>query len=382
MFKLATHWPSALCLTLAAALALPAAATPGVTATTITLGQSAALTGPSTTLGTEMRDGALAYFEHINSQGGVNGRKIVLKTLDDAYDGERAAKNTHDLLEGDGVFALFGYVGIAPAKAALPLAEKADVPFFAPLSGAEFLHARFHPNVFNIRPGNVLEMEQIAENLAGMGTKKIAVLYQNDVPGKAVMEAFERVLMKHKLSVVGSATVERNSNDVTAAAAKIRALQPNAVLIITPYQASAAFIHAMRKDAVAIPYFWNMSFVGGQALANALGKDAPGVMVSQVMPSPWNEKMALVKEYQRLYVAKPGKHRGFSSLEGFIAAKAFVSGLERAGANPTRASFRSGVESLHNVDLGGFVLKFSPANHEASDYVELTVIRNDGTFLY
>ena len=256
------------------------------------------------------------------------------------------------------------------------------MPFFAPLSGAEFLHARFHQNVFNIRAGNVLEMEKIAENLEGMGSKKIAVLYQNDAPGKAVMEAFERVLRRHKLSVLGTATVERNSVDVAAAAAKIRAMQPNAVFMITAYQASAAFIRAMRKDAVSIPYFWNMSFVGGQALANALGKEAPGVMVSQVMPSPWNERMALVKEYKRLYLSNPGKHPGFSSLEGFIAAKAFVSGLERAGTNPTRASFRDGMESLRNVDLGGFVLKFSPTSHEASDYVELTVIRNDGTFLY
>lgn len=100
------------------------------------------------------------------------------------------------------------------------------------------------------------------------------------------------------------------------------------------------------------------------------------------MPSPWNARLALVKEYKQLYLSKPGRQQGFSSLEGFIAAKAFVEGLERGGAYVNRAAFRKGLESMRSVDLGGFVLKFSPTDHEASDYVELTVVRRDGSFVY
>jgi ABC-type branched-subunit amino acid transport system substrate-binding protein len=138
----------------------------------------------------------------------------------------------------------------------------------------------------------------------------------------------------------------------------------------------------MRKDAISLPYFWNISFVGSQALAGALGKEAPGVMISQVMPSPWNDKLALIKEYKKLYLTKPGRAQGFVSLEGFIAAKVFVEGLEGAGTNLTRAGFTKAIETAGPIDTGGFVLKFSPTNHNASDYVELTVIRNDGTFMY
>jgi ABC-type branched-subunit amino acid transport system substrate-binding protein len=105
-------------------------------------------------------------------------------------------------------------------------------------------------------------------------------------------------------------------------------------------------------------------------------------MISQVMPSPWNDKLVLTTEYNQLYRGKPGRQPGFSSLEGFIAAKAFVKGLEDAGAHLTRASFKKALESMHGVDLGGYALKFSPTNHEASSYVELTVLRRDGTFLY
>jgi ABC-type branched-subunit amino acid transport system substrate-binding protein len=378
------RWPSAVLISLMATLAFvaPSRAAPGVTPTTIVVGQSAALTGPSAQLGTEMRDGALAYFDHINSKGGVNGRKIVLKTLDDGYEPDRAAANTKQLIQDEKVFALFGYVGTPTSNASLPLVAKENLPFFAPMTGAQSLRTPFNPNVFNIRAGYVAEMEKIVENLEGMGVKKIAVFYQDDAYGKAGLDAVELALKKRNLTVMGTVTIERNSTNVAAAVAKMRALAPPAVIIVTPYAASAAFIHAMRIDAVSLPYFWNISFVGSQSLANALGKEAPGVMISQVMPSPWNDKLALIKEYKKLYLNKPDRRQGFTSLEGFIAAKAFVEGLEGAGSNLTRAGFNKSVESMGSFDTGGFVLKFSPSNHNASSYVELTVIRNDGTFMY
>lgn len=354
----------------------------GVTDTTIVVGQSAPLTGPASQQGIEMRDGALAYFDYINSKGGVAGRKIVLKTLDDAANTERAANNTRQLIAQDGVFALFGYVGIEPSRAALPMVEKENLPFFAPLTGGALLHTQFRPNVFNIRAGNALEGEKIAENMQGMSFKKIAVLYSDDAGGKAAYEEFAQALKKYGMHVMGSATIARNSTNVAAAAAAIRAMEPHAVMLIATYPSSAAFIQAMRKDALSIPFFWNMSFVGSQGLSKALGRDAAGVMISQVMPSPWHARMALIKQYRELYLRQPGRQPGFSSVEGFIAAKAFVQGLERAGSRLTRASFRAALESATNVDLGGFTLQFSPTSHEASRYVELTVIRRDGNFLY
>jgi branched-chain amino acid transport system substrate-binding protein len=382
MTKLMLRWPSAVVFSLlsSAAAVFPAWAVPGVTPTTVVLGQSAALTGGSKQIGLEMRDGALAYFDYVNSKGGVAGRKIVLKTLDDEFKAERAEKNTHDLLGGDGAFALFGYVGTPAALAGLEMAEKANVPFFAPFSGAASLHGS-QRNLFNVRADYVLEMDKIIENLGAIGAKKIAVLYPSDDYGKAGLAAAELALKKHNLSVFGTATVQRGSTDVTAAMAKMKAMQPQAVIIISAYTSSAAFIHGMRKDAISVPYFWNISSVNGQALATTLGTESRGVMISQVIPSPWNTKIPVVKEYTRLYLGKPGRQPGFVSLEGFIAAKAFVEGLERAGGDLTRAGFVKAVESMHQVDLGGYVLRFSASDHEASDFVDLTVIRNDGTFM-
>jgi branched-chain amino acid transport system substrate-binding protein len=382
MSKFAFRWPSAVCFTLLSSLAAihPALAVPGVTPTTIVIGQSAALTGNSAHIGTEMRDGAQAYFDYVNSKGGIAGRKIVLKTLDDGFLAARAEKNTQELLKGDGTFALFGYAGTPSALAGLQLAEKEDMPFFAPFTGAVSLHGPLKRNLFSVRAGYVLEMDKIIENLQVIGAKNIAVLYPNDEYGKAGLAAAETALKKHKLSLMGSATIERSSTDVTAAVTKLRALRPQAVIIISAYNSSAAFIRAMRKDATWLPYFCNISSVGGFALASELGVESRDVLISQVLPSPLDTKKAVVKEYTRLYLSKPGRTPGFVSLEGFIAAKAFAEGLERAGANLTRASFIKAVESMRSVDLGGYVLKFSPTDHEASDYIDLTVIRKDGTF--
>ena len=358
------------------------AATTGVTASSIVLGQSAALTGPAQMLGTEMRDGALAYFDFVNANGGVEGRKIVLKSLDDGYEPDRAEKNTRELINKEHVFALFGYVGTATSLAALPLVNQEDLPFFAPLSGAETLRAPFNKNVFHIRGSYFAETEKIVENLQAMGSKRIAVFYQDDAYGRAGLEGVTRAMKQRNMEVVGVATVERNSANVTAAVATIKALKPRAVIIITPAESSAAFTRAMSDDPESKPYFWNISFVGGAALSHLLGPVGRGVMISQVVPAPWEDKLAVVREYKRLYLAKPGKTAGFVSLEGFIAAKTMVEGLKRAGGNLTRASFDKAVESMKAYDLGGFTERFSPDDHTGSDFIDLTVISGGGNFIY
>lgn len=357
-------------------------AAPGVTADSIAVGQSAALSGPAAQLGTEMRDGAQAYFDEVNANGGVNGRQIVFKSLDDGYEPDRTAANTKQLIEKDKVFALFGYVGTPTSLAAQPMVTKEEIPFFAPLTGADALRHPFHPYVFNIRAGYNAEAEKIVENLDALNVKTIAVFYQNDAYGIAGKDAVEKALQKRKLQLFATATVERNSVDVAAAVTRLRAMKPRAIIIISAYKSSAAFIQAMTKDAESIPYFWNISFVGSQALSKELGAAGRGVMISQVVPAPWDDKLAMVKEYKRLYLSKQGRQPGFNSLEGFISAKVFVEGLKRAGKDLTRPNFIRAVEGMHSYDLGGFVVKFSATDHTGSDFVDLTVISAGGGFMY
>jgi len=280
------------------------------------------------------------------------------------------------------VFALFGYVGTPTSNAAQDWVEKGGVPFFAPMTGAESFRTPFNKNVFNIRDGYMEETEKIVEHLEAMGVKKVAVLYQNDAYGKSGLAGVEQALKKRNLEVLATAVVERNSVDVAAAVAKMKAAQPRAVVMISAYKASAAFIRAMRKNNDHVPFFWNVSFVGSRALADELGPEASGVMISQVMPSPLDETLSIVKEYRKLYLSKPGREADYASLEGFIAAKVFVEGLRHVKGEPTRRNFVHALETMGAYNLGGYTVKFGPGNHNGSNYVDLSIITRSGRIQY
>jgi ABC-type branched-subunit amino acid transport system substrate-binding protein len=353
---------------------------------TIIIGQSAAFSGPAAELGREMREGALTYFEYINAQGGVNGRKIKLVSLDDGYEPDKALANTKKLLEQENVFALFGYVGTPTSYAVLPKISSAKVPFVGAFTGAEGLRNPVNPYVFNIRASYNDETERLVAWLVSLNKKRIAVFYQNDSYGKAGLAGVKKAMQQRGLSITASDTVERNSAAVGHAVKTLIASSPDAVIMISAYHSCAAFIKEAKKAAVGrtnqIDYL-NVSFVGSRALASALGDDAHGVYVSQVMPYPWGPFSPVVVEFrERLSKYSPEGAVSFNNLEGYIAAKVFVAGLEKAGRNLTRASFISALEST-DTDVGGFRVAFSPQNHNGSQFVQISLILGaNGTFVY
>ena len=364
------------------ALATLAAAETGVTDGSILIGQSVPLTGPAQELGIEMRLGAKLYFDHINSQGGVNGRKIKLLTLDDGYEPERATANTRQLVDKDDVFALFGYVGTPTSLAALQVSNPAGVPFFGAFTGAEALRTPFNRLIFNVRASYGDETEKIVEQFTSLNVKRIAVFYQNDAYGKAGLTGVEKAMAKRNLQLVATATVERNSVDVAAAVKTLVAAKPDMVVMVTTYKSTAAFINAMRAAGSA-PQFYTVSFVGSRALANELGAAGAGVGISQVVPFPWASSIPVVRDYQKALAASgSGRDVSFTSLEGYIAAKVFVEGLRRSGKDLSRDRFVSAMENLRNFDTGGFTVNFTPGNHNGSTFVELTIIRKDGSFMH
>jgi branched-chain amino acid transport system substrate-binding protein len=372
------------CLTAGLALTLAcgqASAEIGVTDQKILIGQSAAFTGPAAQLGIQMHAGAKAYFDVINAQGGVNGRRIEIIQADDKYEADLAAANTKRFIEVDNVFALFGYVGTPTSNAALPIFTQAHVPFFAPFTGAESLRQPFNREIFNIRASYFDETEHLVDRLVKTGIKKIAVFYQNDAYGRAGLAGVERALKLMKVDMVATATVERNSTEVTAAVAKILPTKPDAIIQISAYSSCAAYIRSM-KQAGYTGQFYNVSFVGSQALADTLGKDGPGVVISQVVPFPWHAATPVVAEYQKIMAKSGVKDWNFSSLEGFIAAKVFTEALKRAGRELTREKLIRALESINhnNFDTGGFDVNFSGTNHNGSKYVDMTVITKDARF--
>lgn len=346
----------------------------------LVLGQSAAFTGPSAQLGVQFHAGAQLAFDQLNAQGGIGRRTVEIRQLDDGYEPDRCAENTRKLLADD-AFALFGYIGTPTSLAALPLFTQARVPFFAPFTGAQALRQPFNRLVFHVRASYNDETALIVRQLTHLGLTKIAVFHQNDSYGKAGLDGVTLALASHKLAPVAQATVERNSVDVAAAVQKLVAARPDAVVQISTYASCAAFVRAARKAGYG-GTFYNVSFVGTQALADALGKDGAGVVVSQVVPSPYNSAKPLSREF--LEAVKKGGgavQPNYSSLEGYLAARIFAEGLRHAqalsGGRPTREALVAGLESI-NGQVAGFPASFSTTDHAASRFVELSMLTGDG----
>lgn len=350
------------------------------TDTKIILGQSAPFTGPAAQLGIQFYEGAKLYFDSVNSKGGVNGKTIELRKLDDGYEPERSAANTKQFI-ADGVFALFGYIGTPTSVVALPLATEAKVPFFAPFTGAQALREPLNRYAVHVRASYFDETAAIVKQATSVGIKKIAVFYQNDAYGKAGLEGVQRALKELNLQPAGLGTVERNSVDVKKAVADIMAQQPESIVQIGAYKGCAAFIREARKAGFG-GTFYNVSFVGTQALSTELGKEARGIVVSQVMPFPFAANTPLVAEYQSAVQAVAATNKelsiNYSSMEGFVAAKVFVEGLRRAGRNPSREVFLTALDGMQNVMIGGFLVDFNAKKHAASKYVDLTMLTEDG----
>jgi ABC-type branched-subunit amino acid transport system substrate-binding protein len=339
------------------------------------LGQSAPLSGPSAQLGLEYRQGAEAWFAEVNRRGGIHGRPIQLISRDDRYEPALTVHNTQQLIEQDRVLALFGYVGTPTTKAVLPEISRRGIPLVAPLTGAQLLRQPQRPSVFNMRASYQAEIDRIVDSLVGAARHRIAVLYQADAFGDDGLRATIKALKRHGLRPVATAAVQRNSTQLGEAARKLIATKPNGVVIIAAYPSSAAFSRELqqRQDRAQL---MNVSFVGTRGLQDALpGGQANGIGVSQVVPFPWNRRVPVVAQYQRLMRELHGNTTySFTSLEGFLAARLISEGLRRAGPNPSQASLVRALESIDALDLGGYRLSLGRNDRQASDFVELSFL--------
>lgn len=347
---------------------------PGVSATRVVFGQSAPLTGANAELGTDIRNGALAYFARVNAAGGVHGRKIELLTADDANQVPRADANTKKLVEEDSVFALFGYASATLSRPALPIVAKHGVPFLAPFTGADPMRV-FNKYVYNVRGSYADELEKVVDHFVPLGVKRFSIVYYDDVIGRENHTAVARALKQRNLEAVSVASFkDRAKPDIEAGVKSVAAGTPDVVILTTLYKASSDFIKLARKSGLPAQMASN-SFPGASPLAKELGKDGAGVIVATVVPPPTKRSLPIVQEYQAAIEKQLGKKEySFSSLESYIGAKVAVEALRRAGPKLTRESFMRALDSMANFDTGGYVVSFSPTNHNGSSFVELTVI--------
>ncbi len=352
----------------------------GVSDGKIVFGQVAALQGPAQALGQGMRQGILAAFDAANRAGGISDRKLELKSLDDGYEPEKTVEATKRIIDEDKVFALLGAVGTPTSKAGQPIATGEKVPFIGAFTGAEFLRNPYNRYVVNIRSSYFQETEAWIDHLVkDLAISRIAILYQDDAFGLAGLEGVQRAMAKRNMSLVAEGAFKRNTTAVKSALLDIMKARPEAVVTVAPYKPVAEFIklaHQVKMQAV----FVAISFVGSDSLAQELGDQGTGVIVTQVVPFPWDATLPVVKAYQGAIAAVDSNAKpGFVSLEGYLTGRLVVEALKRIKGEPTREALLDAIAAAP-FDFGGVTLSYGPMKNQGSDRVFFTILQVDGTF--
>ena len=381
--------------------------TSGITDSEIVLGMSAVFSGPSRGLGIELYRGASAYFEHVNRNGGVGGRKLVLRMYDDGYQPDPSVENTMKLLLEDDVFLLFGYVGTPTVTRVLPLLKKLQETkayLFFPFTGAQpQREPPYGDFAFNLRASYRQETAGLVDNFVRIGRKRIAVFYQADAYGRSGWDGVRRALERHGEELAGEATYRRGTKFTASLRRQVEILKqsnPDAVICIGAYAACAAFIRDSVDLGLRVPVA-NLSFVGSENLLKLLvqGRDDSQkytqlLVNSQVVPSYEDTSIPAVREYrdfmqryrprvpQDLVTEEytPFEH-SFVSLEGFLDAKMMVEILQRLGDQPKREDLEPAIFTVRDYDLGiGERVSFAPERRQGLEQVYYTVV-DEGRFM-
>ena len=345
----------------------------------LVLGQSVPLSGAADQIGLAYFNGAKLYFDAVNSKNGAGGYRIEVKTLDDGYNAAKAAVNAKQLID-EGVDALFGFAGTASCDAAFAAAKASNTLFFAPFAASDALYEPSLANVFHVRPALADEAYKIVRHCATLNQDRIAVFAEDDAMGRGGIAAVSQALLDLKRPpIVASALSPVNSNKVEAAVAALIKAQPQAIIQVSLFNSSAAFIRKMRQAGYG-GQFLNFSVTGIDPLFTALGKEIGGIVISQVVPSPRSLGTPLIKEYLDV-LNQTEQTPSYESVEGYVAARAFAEGVRRSsagGGKPDRAGLQRAFESMTDYDIGGFRVNLKPKKYESVRVIDLVTITPDG----
>ena len=329
-----------------------------------------------------MQLGISAAFNEVNRSGGVHGRQLLLASRDDAYEPEAAIANTRALIEEEGVFALIGAVGTPTSRSAAPVAAEAGVPYIAPFTGAEFLRDPERANIINLRASYYQETEEMVARLTDdLGIQRIAIVYQDDSFGRAGYNGTLAALDRRKMEPVSIGVYTRNTTAVKTALLDVRRGSPEAVIVVGAYRPVGELISWTRHSGLN-PVFMTVSFVGSNALAEQLGPDGEGVVVTQVVPFPTSDTVPVAAAYRRaLANLAPDYQPGFVSFEGYLAGRLAIVGLQSCGRDVDRDCFLKSLRSAGDFDIDGFQLSYRGGeDNQGSDTVFLSVIDRNGRY--
>ncbi len=339
------------------------------------VGQSAPLSGNNAAFGTDIRDGAAAYFKSVNAKGGVDGRQIELISLDDKNDRKLAGANAQKLLQENKVSALFGFASATLSLDAMPLAEKANILFFAPFSGADPVR-KASPVVFTLRASYSEELEKMLAFWTGAGLKQVVVIHYDDEVGKQNLASVTDYLSRQSKQPK-AISLQRNAKVDARQIDELLKLKPD-VLINTVLSGPAAEIsRQLGSRGLTIPMS-SLSFVGAQQYIVAAGESGAGVSIAQVVPNTASASPVVrecVKALQDAGITAP---MNSTHLEACIGAKVLTEAMRRAKKPGNSEGLLNAMRSLGSYDTGGFVVSYGASKQHGSKFVDLAMVSRDG----
>jgi len=365
----------------AATLAAPAFRTHANT-TSWLIGQSAPQTGVLAASNAETTAGARLFFNRLNARGGVHGKRIELLSIDDGQDAKRTAANTQTLLDR-GVLALGLYRTTPSIEAALPLARRAGIGFIGNQVGPSLLYDPAQTTLFNTRASYHDEVARAVRFFTQLGITRVAALVASDAFGKDVMAGLQAAMGSAGIQLVAQAAIDNRSADVSTQVEQIRKANPQLVILISNARAASEFVKASRA-AGSNPTFVSLSNTSSASFVADLGKAAEGVVVTQVVPTPFSGRVRAVAEFRDAVAAAgagapPVSH---AALMGYLIAKFIHEAIRRAGPDVDRGGLVAAINGARRFDLGDFALSYSADSRHGSRLAELTVVGRDGRFMY
>lgn len=354
-------------------------------ATDILVAQVAALSGPLAPTGGHLRAGAQLYFDAINAGGGIHGAKLRLISKDDGYKADETVRLARAVLKEEQPLAFFGFVGTGNVEAIVKakVLEEAGIPLITVRTGASTVAGKIHPLLFLTRASYAEEVEKITQLYASTGYQRFAVFYQNDAFGLDVLTSAERAIQKAGGTLVAKGSYEKNTTKVEAAVKAIAAGGPQAVIMISNTAASAEFLKQSRAAGNIAQYVTLSVTDAGQVVKLIGAENAQGLALTQVVPDPNARAVPLIKEIQDNFQKFPPKDAivNHTFVEGYLGAKLLTEALRRAGPNPTRKKLRDALETIRDYDVGGLHVGFSPTSHNATHFVDITILNREGKLL-
>jgi len=364
------------------ALALSAALSLGTASAqeAIIIGASLPLSGSQAAAGKEGQAIMLAQIDAFNREGGVGGRKLSLKLLDDGYDPQRAAANARALAE-QGAVALLNCWGTANCAAMQPELERGQTPLIGAIAGAGPLRQQPGRLVYPLRASTRGEINAMLQQIQTLGQSRIAIVYQQDGFGQSSLDVAHAVLKERGMSAALELAVDASGSNAQAAVQQLRQADPAVQAIIVFAGASATVnLVTQARQAQLQQSIYNLAAQANQAVVKGLGSHTRGIVFTTLVPSPWRTSVPAVKSYQQLLSASGMPQPSYLGLEVFINTQALLDGLRKAGPGVQRSNLPAALEALGELRYGHMQVRLAAPARTGSSYVGLAMIDQSGQF--